>query len=100
MLSSDDGNIAIKWIRVVDRLNLDQRALARERAAHGAEARRFTDLAQGFERGPLGAIGLAMDELEGQVAADQKPPLPRQRFIEGGRERADGSDRSDAERNA
>ena len=45
-------------------------------------------------------IGLAVDQLEREVAADQRAPLAGERLIERGGERADGSDRRDAERDA
>jgi hypothetical protein len=100
LLGSGDRDVAVKRIGVVDGFDLDQRALAFGRAGHGAEARRFAHLAQGFERRPLGAVGLAVDQLEGEIAADEQPPLPRQCLVERGRKRADGGDGGDAEGDA
>ena len=93
-------DFAIERISVVDRLHLDQRGLAVRRARHGAEARRFADLAQRIERRALFGIGLAVDQLEGEIAADQKAALPRQRLVERCRQRADRRHGGDAERDA
>ena len=89
-------DLAIERIGVVDRLHLDQRGLAVRRARHGAEARRFADLAQRIERRTLFGIGLAVDQLEGEIAADQKASLPRQRLVERCRQRADRRHGGDA----
>ncbi len=75
-------DLAIERVGIVDGLHLDQRALAGGGAGHGAEARRFADLAQRIERRALFGVGLAGDQLEGEIAADQQASLPRQCLVE------------------
>ena len=96
----DDRDVAIERIGVIDGLDLDQRALAGGAPCHGAERRRFAQVAERLERRPLFRVGLAVDQLEGKIAADQEPALPRQRLVEGGRERADRRHGRDAKSDA
>ncbi len=100
LLGAGDGDVAIKRIVVVDRLHLDQSALAVLRPRHGAEACRFAQPAERLECRVLLVIGLAVDQLEREIAADQRAPLAGERLVERGGERADGSDRRDAKRDA
>ena len=58
------------------------------------------DLAERLERRALFGIGLAVDQLEGEIAADQQASLPRQRLVERRRQRADGRHGGDAKGDA
>ena len=100
LLGAGDGDVAIKRIVVVDGLHLDQSALAAFRPRHGAEACRFAQPAERLECRVLFRIGLAVDQLERKVAADERASLTGKRVVERGGERADGSDRGDAKRDA
>ena len=93
-------DLAIERVGVVDGLHLDQRGLAGGGAGHGAEARRFAHLAQRIERRALFGVGLAVDQLEGEIAADQEASLPRQCLLERGRQRADRRHGGDAKGDA
>ena len=87
-------------IGAVDRLHLDQRGLAVGGARHGAHGGGARDFAVAVEERPLVRRGLALDQRERQVAAEDDLALARQAVGEARRQRADAGDRHAAERDA
>ena len=100
VLGFADHDLAVERVGIVGGLDLDQRAFAAGNARHGAQARRFRHLPHLVERRALVLARPAMHALEGEIAADKKPPLAGERLVEGGAERSDGRDGGDAERDA
>ena len=97
ILRLEHRDFAIERVGGIDRLDFDERAFAVFGAGHGAEARQLADLAELVQRGQFLGTGLAMDHLEGEVAADQQATLIGERLVEGGGQRTDGGHSSDAE---
>ena len=87
-------------IGVVDRLHLDQRQLAFGRARHAAQGGGHGDGAARAQEGNFLGLRLALEQHEGDVAAEQRAPLAREAVAEARRHRADAGDRHHAERDA
>ena len=92
---------AVQGIGIVDRLDLDQRLLVGTRQARHCPKR--GDLGDAAERVEIGArvgLDLAVDDSEGEVAAEDRLALLGNPVDERTRYRADGGDRRNAERDA
>jgi len=69
-------------------------------ASHHTERRRDRNLATRAQEGCFLRLGLALDQRECDVAAEQRAALARQTFAEAGGDRADAGNRHHAERDA
>ena len=87
-------------IGAVHRLEFDQSEPAVAGARHGAQRRRYRYFAARTQKRDFVRLGLALDQGEGDVAAEQGAALARQSLAEAGRDRADAGDRHHAERDA
>ena len=95
-----EHGFAEQRIGAVDRLHFDQRGLAVGGARHGAHGRGARNFAVTFQECPLVRRGLALDQREREIAAEDDLALARQPVGEAGRQRADAGDRHAAERDA
>ena len=91
---------AIERIGAIDRFHLDKCCLAVVAARHGAQRCRRRHRAVVLQEGKLVGLGLALDQREGEIAAEDRLALLRQPVGQARRERADAGDRHHAERDA
>ena len=100
-IAAADLDRAGQRIGLVDRLQFDQRlAGAVDRPRHGAQRRDFRHGAVAFEEGALFRRRLALDQIEGDVAAEDRPALAGDAVGHAAGDRADAGDGGDAERDA
>ena len=92
--------LAEQRIGAVDRLDFDQRGAAVVRARHGAQRGGGRNVAVAFQEGHFRRRGFALDQAEGQVAAENDAALARQSVGQARGQRADAGDRHGAERDA
>src|SRR5207248_4610713 len=83
-------------IRAVDRLDLDQCEPAIAGARHPAQRRRNGYFAARAQEGNLFRLGLALEQHEGGIAAEQCAALARQSLAQARGDRADACDRHHA----
>ena len=84
----------------IDGLQFDQCRLAARRARHGAQRGGGRERAVALQEGALVRFGLALDQVEVEIAAEDDLALAREAVGEARRQRADAGDRHHAERDA
>ncbi len=93
-----ERELAEHRIRAVDRLHLDQGEPAVAGARHAAQGRRNRYFAARTQEGDLVRLGFALEQDEGDIAAEQRAALARQSLAQARRDRADACNRHHAKR--
>ena len=99
-MSGSSAIFAVDRIEPVHRLELDQHPGAAGGGRHRAHVGAGRDLAAAFEEAPLGGVGLAVDQHEREIAAEDHLAFAVDAVGEASRERADAGNRHHAERDA
>ena len=95
-----EGHLAVQGIGAIDCLEFDEGPAPIGGARHRPHRGAGRDLAAAFQKAAFKGIGLAVDQQERKIAAENDAALPLDSIGEAARERADAGDRHDAERDA